>query len=391
MKTSSNSFSMDIVVLGLRGFPDAFSAKINRYRSITNMLQKAGHSTLVLNRDVTGKREVTERSGIVIKSCLQTSLSSYTLRKFFRYFLFLFEFVKLLNWAVKSKKKKLFIVYTSSLSLFVWYVFISKILNVKIVYDYVEKRTGIKERYQSKWNLFQDKVFEHHVLKWSNGFFVISDYLKGEVEKRYSSKLFYKLPPICDFDYFRNIKADEAASYILYCGSYGYKDVIDFVVKAYIEADVSDQLSLFLVINGGKNEISSLKEELNQYPAIKVYTRLDYDDLIKKYKSAKALLIPLRNIIQDYARFPQKVCEYLASEGLILSSETGEMANYFEHEKSALLARSFDTRLYADLIRKLTVEEAGCKLIRQEAWRIGIKYFNEGTIYKDVSNFLEKV
>ncbi|MBI9061389.1 MAG: glycosyltransferase [Marinilabiliaceae bacterium] len=391
MKDISNMRSMDIVVLGMRGFPDSFSAKVNRYRSVTSMLTKAGNSVVVLNREIGKKKWSGLPSGVIIESCLHTGLSSYTLRKVLRYFLFLFEFGKLFNWSMNRKGKKLFIVYTSSLSLFTWYVFVSKVLNVRIVYDYVEKRTEIKERYQNKRKLFQDKLFEHYALKWNDGFFVISGFLEKEVQNRFSSKPCYKLPPVCDFKYFRQIKTEPTEPYILYCGSYGYKDVIDFVVDAYRKANVSEALSLYLVINGGLGEIETLKSELKNFPAIKIFTRLDYTGLIKMYKGAKALMIPLRNVVHDYARFPQKICEYSASEGLIVSTEIGEMVNYFEHEESALLAKSYEAHLYADLIKKITADQEKCEVISERGWQIGLKYFSEESLYTEVSNFLEKV
>ena len=48
------------------------------------------------------------------------------------------------------------------------------------------------------------------------------------------------------------------------------------------------------------------------------------------YKNATAHLIPLSNSIQDTARFPNKISEYLASAKPIITTDVGEIKHYFK-------------------------------------------------------------
>ena len=65
------------------------------------------------------------------------------------------------------------------------------------------------------------------------------------------------------------------------------------------------------------------------------------------YKNAMALLIPLRPTLQDKARFPHKIGEYLASGNPVVSTNYGEVSYYFKDEQNMLIAESYDIKLFA--------------------------------------------
>ena len=66
------------------------------------------------------------------------------------------------------------------------------------------------------------------------------------------------------------------------------------------------------------------------------------------YKNAVALLIPLRPTLQDKARFPHKIGEYLASGNPVISTNYGEVKYYFKDMENMLIADSYDINLFAD-------------------------------------------
>ena len=63
------------------------------------------------------------------------------------------------------------------------------------------------------------------------------------------------------------------------------------------------------------------------------------------YKNAIALLIPLRPTLQDEARFPHKIGEYLASGNPVISTNYGEVKHYFQDGHDMLIASRYDKEL----------------------------------------------
>ena len=51
--------------------------------------------------------------------------------------------------------------------------------------------------------------------------------------------------------------------------------------------------------------------------------------MYNEFFNSEALLIPLRNTIQDIARFPNKLSEYVGVSGLIITTDVGEIKDYF--------------------------------------------------------------
>ena len=74
------------------------------------------------------------------------------------------------------------------------------------------------------------------------------------------------------------------------------------------------------------------------------------EDIPPRYVGASALLIPIEDTVQDYARFPHKIGEYLASGNPIISTNYGEMKNnkVFVDEESVLIASDYNTELFAE-------------------------------------------
>jgi len=90
--------------------------------------------------------------------------------------------------------------------------------------------------------------------------------------------------------------------------------------------------------------------------AIILYNNIPYATLISLYKSADLLIIPLRNNIQDVARFPHKVSEYTASKRPLISSKIGELKHYFVNKESALLAVEYSVNMYVDTSKEMKEE-----------------------------------
>ena len=68
-------------------------------------------------------------------------------------------------------------------------------------------------------------------------------------------------------------------------------------------------------------------------------------------------MIPLKNTIEDIARFPNKISEYTAAHGLIVTTNFGEVPYYFKDGDNAIVANECSV---SSISHKLDELVAGC-------------------------------
>jgi glycosyltransferase involved in cell wall biosynthesis len=145
-------------------------------------------------------------------------------------------------------------------------------------------------------------------------------------------------------------------------------------------------LSLILVTT----ENTKLRERINRSKkkeSIKVLSNLSYNDLVNAYINSEALLIPMRNTDQDKARFPHKISEYCASRRPIITSNIGEIKNYF-NEENAFLCPDFDMSAYAKAMFNIISEPELANRIAQKSYETGVVNFNYKSYSKSLINLL---
>ena len=128
----------------------------------------------------------------------------------------------------------------------------------------------------------------------------------------------------------------------------------------------------------------------NKKGKIKTFTKLSQKDLFTYYKNAKALLIPLRPTFQDIARFPHKTGEYLASENPVISTNYGEVKNYFTDMENMLLAESYDVNLFAEKMQFVIDHPVESKKIGLAGMGMAAKLFDYRYKAEELDNFLNK-
>jgi glycosyltransferase involved in cell wall biosynthesis len=159
-----------------------------------------------------------------------------------------------------------------------------------------------------------------------------------------------------------------------------YRQVIDFIFEAYKNIPEKESVKLYMIVSGGsKKEIDLLQQEVNNQfdvPKIKLFSDIPYKQLVHLYVNAKALLIPLRPNAQDSARFPHKIGEYLASGNPIITTNVGEIKNYFEDGKTALIADTYDVCAFARKMKYVLDFPEESKDIGLNGKELGLKEFN---------------
>lgn len=380
---------MRILFCGQSQYPNNTDATSNRYASIAQAMS-------IDNEIIFINRIPLNDSNLFIDNSqfkyLNISRQKFRSRNFFKrnsikLLAPIFEFYAI--WKLNKNKKINWVnVYTEHFFLCVFYCFLSKIFNFKTILHYVEIRSTFKIR--NVLTKLNHLLIDNYAIFLFDRYIPISHSIDQHLKNKNKNAKTLIIPPICDFEYFKNLDCDNITddSYFLYCGSSFYTEVIIFIIEAFKKMEYNKGTKLFLVLNGEisieiKKIIESDKEN------IKIFTRLDYGKLICLYKNALALLIPLRNSKQDEARFPQKICEYVASNRIIISTSFGEVKYYFQDMNNALIADDYDVALYAEKMEWVLLNISKIKELEENAYESGRKYFDVTSYYEPIKEFLK--
>ncbi|WP_315814291.1 glycosyltransferase [Paraflavitalea speifideaquila] len=207
-----------------------------------------------------------------------------------------------------------------------------------------------------------------------------------------------KVPVLADFEALQPASYNpqhDSEEYFMYCGTLGYFSVIVFIIKSYaIFVRKGHQQKLRLVLNGSEETLQEVKdlvtaEGLNTYVIIE--QKLPYHKLLEGYQHALALLIPLRTVGQDQARFSHKIGEYLSSGRPIVTGNIGEIVHYFEHKKNAFIATEFTEEAYADLLTLIAGDKPLADKVGMEGRSLGESSFNYSIHGKRIAEFVNQI
>ena len=391
---------MYIVHLGFSGFPVG-NAAIQRVRFTFKAVQQAGFTPLIINKQSThGKvaytKHINRFDGLIFldTSPVLTKPGSFIKRNLNKVQGLWKEFKLLYG---RRKKINSAILYSAGFSELVYYRLLSKLMGFKLVIQYVEHRSSIADR-DSFYTKLNDKLFDGNCASLCDGVIGISEFLMAEIRKKKPLLPMIKIPAICDFRDFEIIEAAKLDyKYFLYCGTINYTPVIDFVLEFFEkvkEEKLYDGKLMFIIGGNSPKNFASIEEAFkkSKYSSdIILYKNMAYNSIIPLYKSADLLIIPLRNNIQDIARFPHKVSEYTASKRPLISSKIGELKYYFKDKESALLADEYDIDMYVDAIRQMKVNNLSFDEIGRKGYEVGYNNFHYTSNVDGIKKFFNNL
>lgn len=386
---------MNIVFVGETGVPYLNRAADTRLLFLANMLAQ-NNKIYILNRMPYKKINFTVDS-MLDENIKVVNLfsSSYKLQKIIYRVLFSLisypvELIYLLRLNYKININVLHI-YSGHFADHLFYFIISKIISAKTCLQYVEFRFSPSAKGYNKINGY---LVDYKSYVFFNGFIPISTYISNHIKSLTPQKPIINIPPICNFDYISSISNDynHEKPYLLYCGFSGYETVIFKIIDCFELLMNHDTLSLdadlILIVNG---DIKNLKLKVRNNKRIKILQNIDFIDLIKLYKSAEVLFIPLQNTIREIARFPNKICEYTASKGLILTTNVGEIPLYFTDKENAVIAKDCSAESLLEQLIWIFQNPDKLPAIRENAYKLGCDFFDAYKYEKEINSFLLKL
>ena len=388
---------MNIVFTGLSGVPFKKRAVDLRLISFAKSFIDAGNSVTILNRVPIVRTKEKSDDGMISSNMKITELFQLKreVKNTIEYAVFfILSFFAEHFWFFRNNKERkidIIQVYSGHYIDLIHYFLISRIIGAKVVYQYVEVRTA-----KSKSNLYH-KINSYLVdsigYKLFDGVISISDYITEHVKNKSEKLPIIKVPPICDIEYFNLILKKHTKpdiEYILFCGSADYFEPIKLIIDSYNASKLNPKIKLYLILSGSESSLNRVKSLLSN--SMYLFSGLPYSELINLYIGAKALLIPLRNTIEDIARFPNKICEYTASRGVVVTTAYGEIINYFEDNYNALIADDFTVDSYTEKLNNI-IEFSECELesIKKQSHIVCFDNFDIAVYTNKLHNFLLNV
>lgn len=269
---------------------------------------------------------------------------------------------------------------------FVLYKIFAKLVGAKVIYEYVEYRSE-KLSHPNLYHRLNSWLCDFHGAKLWDSCIAISNFLEQKAKEVKPSLPVIKVTPLCDFELFE--KNDDVVDinepYIMFCGRATYYDVVKFIIDSYNLSSIKNSKKLLLVLSGETTAIDRIREYA---PNVIIRTHLPYNQLIAYYKHAFALIIPLRNEIGDIARFPNKVCEYTAAKGLIVTTCYGEMPYYFTNGVNAIIAEDCTVEAIAKRLNEVEAGMYDVEHIRKNCYQTGLDHFSIRAYKNKLYDFL---
>lgn len=346
-----------VVQAGFSGFPGDPSAATERLRLMGMGLLHAGMQVRVLNR----KGVFTPEEGIDVPPQGVSDGMDYIYaggtifrppgflqRNWLKVYALWQEYRLLRKWK-KRDQLDLVIVHSMDFGDLVFYRVLAMLLGFRMVYQLVELNSSMQSR--QGWRIaINDFLLEKIGLSLPHAILPISHYLEQYLQERFPRMPLFKVPIICDFQHFSTSRHTEAPyPYFLYCGSLNYQEVVRFILEAFDQLETT-AFHLHLVLSGSDEQKAAINAHIASMRCaqrVRLLSRLPYEELIAQYAGAKGLLIPLRPTVQDKARFPHKIGEYLASGNPVISTQLGEVQHFFTDKENAILAASYDVPAFA--------------------------------------------
>lgn len=383
---------MKVFFVGLSEVPYASRACDIRLNAFADLFMQCGCDVTVLNRyspnNVSNEKK-TER-GYEVKEMVAHKKAS-CLNAFWLLCSVIKEFFYLIRYHISHRNENVILhLYTGHYLDMLFYWLVSKLCGYKLVYQYVEYRSEHSMGARNFYHRINSYLCDYQGAKLWDGVIPISEFLKEKSIDIAPKITHMKVTPLCDFDKFERNRTpcDINEKYLLFCGSIDYMDTIDMIIQSYRSSRISQQYKLVFVISGNIAEIEKLR--VSNADCV-ILTRLDYDVLISYYKHAFALFIPLKPISCEIARFPNKVCEYLASHGLVITTDVGEMKYFFKDGVNAIVASEFSVRSISERLDLLADGEYDVDRIRSAAHTLGRENFDISSYNEKIQNFIEKL
>lgn len=275
------------------------------------------------------------------------------------------------------------------------YRFYTWYLGIPLILNFVELASSMKHR-RGFFTKVNDSMFDNLLIKTVDAALPISEALMEYYQKMSPTKPKLKLPILCDFDKFEMKENGNLNVKFLFCGDASYFDIIEFIIDSFeLLTDKDKGINLELVLGGDRNALNAVQKRIERSPSksgIQLITNVDHQEIPSYYAKATALLIPLRPIVQDEARFPHKIGEYLASGRPMITTLVGEIKHYdFVDQVTALIADLYSPEAFAQKMKFIIEHPQKAIEVGKKGRKMGKENFDYAVNGKKLKDFVKRI
>ena len=245
-----------------------------------------------------------------------------------------------------------------------------------------------------KLKKFLSHIFLLVALKTCKKVVCVSSFLMKESAIRNPKASLFKLPAITNMYKTKDNVCNVRRSHVrfLFCGNVGFREIINLIIAAYenvCELRKNTKCELVFIFYGNDDDMNYfVKFAKKSRLSIQIKSGLSESELFSEYSNASAFLAPLRNTLQDSARFPQKIAEYSAMAKPIITTMVGDIPLYFEADKNALIMESFTLHNLRKKMLYVIDNSEGCFQIGLSSHIVATKFFDYLLYVKSFGDFV---
>lgn len=243
----------------------------------------------------------------------------------------------------------------------------AKLLGYKIILDIVEDNSvalsfdGIMNRVRIKsgqYLLALSPFFADLVI-------VISTHLKGKLDYIYKdlSRVLY-IPVTVDLEKIQyNPTYRSRAEKVFYGGSFGKKDGLDVLIKAFSKVSVEFPYAELILTGKGENkkdfnEIMELIASSEASTQIKYLGFLNSGEYLRTLGECDVFCVTRNNSKAANTGFPSKLSEFLAAGKAVIASSVGDVATILKNGENALLIAPEDEQAMYDSLKQIFLDSS---------------------------------
>ncbi len=352
----------NIVIMGVSCF-DGMASSMRVRNLFEPLVQKEliTASNLIYQKD---NREPIGKKGSI--NNISFKVIGFRLTNIFSVFIFFFNGTSFLHSSKKKGYKNIIYNYNAPDIKNIFFILYAKLIGYKIIFDIIEDNSfeahvGLINKLRIKSSVFLFKRSKY----FANAMVGISDHLYKLIQTVTKNNIpVYLIPITVNLNYFKKINTtvQKKKLQIFYGGSFGKKDGLEYLIKAFDEvSQVHDNIDLILTGMGHKQDMDRINDQIEK--AINknriIYKGfLSTSDYYTLLNDCDIFCMTRVNSKFANAGFPFKLGEFLASGKAVVATNVGDVSNYLFNGINALVINPDSVNELVDALL-LLIEQPG--------------------------------
>ena len=282
----------------------------------------------------------------------------------------------LLKSKIRKKKNILFVYNGLNIEDFILLIF-AKLIGYKIITDIVEDYTVHQENVSArmKIKLKTNSFLEKRISHLTDGIVVISTYLENKFRNIVNNKIpIYIVPVSAAYNDRQKNKADFDKIIIAYSGSFGHKDGLGYLIRAFNLVNKKHNNTILRLSGIGNDPKKYL--ELADNSNVEYLGFLDENEYFDFITSSDILCMTRIGSTYASAGFPFKLGEYLATGNPVIATDVGDIKRYLKNGTDALIVPPDDVTEIAEALNLLIENEKLAEMVGYHGKLKWNEYFN---------------